>query len=80
MKKSKLSEVDNPVTFKIIVIGDSGTHFSYLGAGKTALINKYVTGEFSEEVNVTVGVDFSSKSIQVEGKKIQFQIWDTVFD
>lgn len=44
------------------------------------MINKYVTGEFNEEVNVTVGVDFSSKSLQIDGKKIQMQIWDTVTD
>lgn len=43
------------------------------------MIQRYIAGSFRSDVNVTVGVDFSSKSVVVEGKTIQLQIWDTVF-
>ena len=36
-------------------------------------------GEFSGQYNVTVGVEFASKSIKVDGgKEVKLQIWDTV--
>lgn len=36
-------------------------------------------GEFSSHYNVTVGVEFASKSINVDGgKEVKLQIWDTV--
>lgn len=33
---------------------------------------------FSEKYNVTVGVEFEAKELQVDEEKIQLQIWDTV--
>ena len=36
-------------------------------------------GEFSGQYNVTVGVEFASKSIKVDGsREVKLQIWDTV--
>lgn len=36
-------------------------------------------GEFSSHYNVTVGVEFASKSVNVDGgKEVKLQIWDTV--
>jgi len=48
------------------------------GTGKTSLIHKYIHGAFKDEYDVTVGVDFSSKMIVVDGQPVQLQIWDTV--
>jgi|JI9StandDraft_2_1071091.scaffolds.fasta_scaffold310336_2 small GTP-binding protein len=62
---------EGPLSFKIIVIGDSGT-------GKTSLIRKYIHGAFKDEYEVTVGVDFSSKTVTVDEQPVQLQIWDTV--
>lgn len=40
---------------------------------------RYLKGEFSESYNVTVGVEFASKLVQVEGStQVRLQIWDTV--
>lgn len=40
---------------------------------------RYLKGEFSESYNVTVGVEFASKMVQVElGVQVRLQIWDTV--
>jgi hypothetical protein len=50
-----------------------------IGVGKTSLIHKYIHGEFLSEYNITVGVDFKSKTVNLEDAFIQLQIWDTVF-
>lgn len=49
-----------------------------LVVGKTALIQKFIKENFSLEYSVTVGVDFSTRSIRIEDTLIQLQIWDTV--
>ena len=58
-------------SFKLIVIGDSGV-------GKTSLIKKFTKNKFSPSYLTTIGVEFESKEMVVNGEKIQMQIWDTV--
>ena len=50
------------------------------GVGKSSMLIRYVKGQFSEQYNVTVGVEFATKAVEVEdGKKeVKLQIWDTV--
>ena len=55
---------------KLIVMGDSGV-------GKTTLIHSYVNNEFCEDFKATIGADFSSKTVTVDGVEIDLQIWDT---
>lgn len=51
----------------------------YSGVGKSSMLIRYLKGQFSEQYNVTVGVEFASKNIVVESnKEISLQIWDTV--
>ena len=66
------------VSFKVIIIGESGTFFMSLGVGKKTLIHKYLHGDFLNEYNITVGVDFKSKTVHIEDRFVQLQIWDTV--
>ncbi|ETO19012.1 Rab7 [Reticulomyxa filosa] len=54
------------VLLKIIILGDSGV-------GKTALLHRYVHGQFIQEHKATIGADFITKDISVEDK----MIWDT---
>lgn len=56
--------------FKVVLIGDSGV-------GKSNLIGRFVKGEFSLEMKTTIGVEFATKTIEAEGKRIKAQIWDT---
>jgi len=56
--------------FKIVLIGDSGV-------GKSNLLSRFTRGEFSLESKSTIGVEFATKSVTVEGKVIKAQIWDT---
>lgn len=55
--------------FKVCVFGDGGV-------GKTCLINRYLTGLFTPDPTITLGVDFHVKWIDLEEKKIFLQIWD----
>lgn len=62
-------EDDATKIFKIIVVGDMGT-------GKTSMIRRFVEGNFSEFYKITIGVDFASKIIDVDGVKVDVQLWD----
>ncbi|XP_023161021.1 ras-related protein Rab-43 [Drosophila hydei] len=56
--------------FKIVLIGDCCT-------GKTSILQRFKTGNYVERHGNTIGVDFSMKTIEVEGKQVKLQIWDT---
>lgn len=56
--------------FKIVLIGDCGT-------GKTCIVQRFKTGNYVERHGNTIGVDFSMKTITVDGKQVKLQIWDT---
>ncbi|XP_066908114.1 ras-related protein Rab-43 [Halyomorpha halys] len=67
----KQSNDDNfDFLFKIVLIGDCG-------AGKTSVVQRFKTGNFVERHGNTIGVDFSMKSVTIDGKKVKLQIWDT---
>ena len=43
------------------------------------MLTKYIKGEFTDQYNVTVGVEFTSKTIMIDEKlQVKLQIWDTV--
>lgn len=46
--------------------------------GKTSLILRYVKDQFTDNYNVTVGVEFLVKKIEAGNKTIALQLWDTV--
>ena len=47
------------------------------GVGKTTLIHSFVSNEFCENFKATIGADFSSKTVTIDGVEIDLQIWDT---
>ena len=55
---------------KIIIIGNQSV-------GKTNIINRYVKGEFSEDYNVTIGMDFLMCNIESNDKIFKLRLWDT---
>jgi len=55
---------------KVIIIGDPSV-------GKTSLLRRIIDNTFSDKYLSTLGVDFSFKHLEVSGKKIKLQIWDT---
>jgi len=56
--------------FKVVLIGDSGV-------GKSNLLSRFTRNEFNLESKSTIGVEFATRSIIVDGKTIKAQIWDT---
>ena len=53
-----------------MLVGDSGV-------GKTNLVSRFAWDTFDEESKATIGVEFATKNIVVEGKVIKVQLWDT---
>jgi Ras-related protein Rab-2A len=56
--------------FKYIIIGDSG-------CGKSCLLSQFIDKKFESSHDITIGVEFGSKLIKVDGEQIKLQIWDT---
>ncbi|TEB31422.1 GTPase [Coprinellus micaceus] len=56
--------------FKVVLIGDSGV-------GKSNLLSRFTRNEFNLESKSTIGVEFATRSINVDGKTVKAQIWDT---
>ncbi|MFX0046873.1 MAG: Rab family GTPase [Candidatus Hermodarchaeota archaeon] len=44
--------------------------------GKTSLIRRYATGKFDRSTLSTIGVDFETKKVLVDGNEILLNIWD----
>jgi small GTP-binding protein len=55
---------------KYIVIGDGAV-------GKSNLLLRYAHGQFNPEYQVTIGVEFGIKDVDIGGKTFRIQIWDT---
>lgn len=64
------AEDDYDYLFKVVLIGDSGV-------GKSNLLSRFTRNEFSLESKSTIGVEFATRSLNVDGKVIKAQIWDT---
>ncbi|KAH8631970.1 Ras GTPase Rab11 [Alternaria alternata] len=59
-----------PLTPAVVLIGDSGV-------GKSNLLSRFTRNEFNLDSKSTIGVEFATRSIQVDAKTIKAQIWDT---
>ena len=55
---------------KYIIIGDAAV-------GKSNLLLRYAHGQFKEEYQLTIGVEFGAKNIKINNKVFRIQIWDT---
>jgi Ras-related protein Rab-1A len=55
---------------RVLLIGDSGV-------GKSCLSLRFAEDSYVESYITTIGVDFKFKNIEVDGKTIKMQIWDT---
>ncbi|XP_023003676.1 ras-related protein RABA1c-like [Cucurbita maxima] len=64
------AEDDYDYLFKVVLIGDSGV-------GKSNLLSRFTKNEFSLETKSTIGVEFATRSLSIDGRVIKAQIWDT---
>ncbi|RZC48135.1 hypothetical protein C5167_041116, partial [Papaver somniferum] len=71
-EKKVMAKVDQEYDylFKIVLIGDSGV-------GKSNILSRFTRNEFCLESKSTIGVEFATRTLQVDGKTIKAQIWDT---
>jgi len=56
--------------FKYIIIGDTAV-------GKSCLLQQFTDNRFQPVHDLTIGVEFGSKTIMIEGNAVKLQIWDT---
>ncbi|KAJ3435793.1 ras-related protein rab-2a [Anaeramoeba flamelloides] len=56
--------------YKFVIIGDSGV-------GKSCLLLQFTDKRFQAVYDLTIGVEFGARLIEIENKKIKLQIWDT---
>ena len=59
--------------FKVVLIGDSGVD-------KSGLLSRFTRNEPCLESKSTIGVEFGTRSIKIQGKIVQAQVWDTGMD
>ena len=55
---------------KYIIIGDAAV-------GKSNLLLRFAQNDFKAEYQLTIGVEFGAKNIDINNKKLRLQIWDT---
>ena len=55
--------------FKVVIFGDAG-------CGKTTLRKRYMTNVFISDSSKTIGVDFETKVLEMDGLVIKLLIWD----
>ncbi|OQV22805.1 Ras-related protein Rab-11A [Hypsibius exemplaris] len=56
--------------FKIVMVG-------YCGVGKSNLLSSFTRNEFHTNNHTTIGLDFATKRVEINGRHIKAQIWDT---
>lgn len=54
----------------VVLIGESGV-------GKSNLLSRFTKNEFNHDSRTTIGVEFSTRTVELNGFTIKAQIWDT---
>ena len=70
LRDSQVSQSDNFINFKVIIIGDSGV-------GKSSILKRAVKNNFDQGYQATIGFEFLLMHFKVNDLKIKLQIWDT---
>ena len=65
-----MDEKKNYYKIKFIIIGDTCV-------GKTKIVYRFVKGEFQNKYQATIGMDYSSSNLEINGKLFHLQLWDT---
>ncbi|KRX03386.1 P-loop containing nucleoside triphosphate hydrolase [Pseudocohnilembus persalinus] len=62
--------MSQPQEVKIVMLGDAGV-------GKSSILLRFVTNDFQEDKESTLGAAFLAKNLTVNDINYKFQIWDT---
>jgi Ras-related protein Rab-2A len=49
-----------------------------LAVGKSCLLLQFTDKRFQPVHDLTIGVEFGSRTVNIEGNQVKLQIWDTV--
>ena len=63
-------EDDNTPHYKIIFLGDQSV-------GKSSILNRFYQDKFEPDYQATIGLDFHSKNIEINGQNIRLLLYDT---
>ncbi|MHA1975307.1 MAG: Rab family GTPase [Candidatus Hodarchaeales archaeon] len=55
--------------YKICLVGDGGV-------GKTAIVERFLGKGFASTYNLTIGTNICTHTVDVDGTRVKFQIWD----
>ena len=63
---------DGPAKYimRFIIVGS-------MSVGKSCLLLQFTNRRFAANVGPTIGVDFGSSSLNIDGENVKLQIWDT---
>ncbi|WVZ64074.1 hypothetical protein U9M48_013644 [Paspalum notatum var. saurae] len=56
--------------FKVVLIGDSAV-------GKSQLLARFARNEFNLDSKATIGVEFQTRTLNIDARTVKAQIWDT---
>ena len=65
-----IGEMNFNYLLKYVIVGDASV-------GKSNLLLRYSHGQFREEYQLTIGVEFGSNNVAIDDKIYRIQIWDT---
>lgn len=68
--RAKKDQGDYDVQIKLLLLGDSGV-------GKTSLMSRFSEDKFNMSQLSTAGVDYKSSYMDMGGKRVKCQVWDT---
>ncbi len=66
----QVGEISFNYLLKYVIVGDASV-------GKSNLLLRYSHGQFREEYQLTIGVEFGSNNVMINDKIFRIQIWDT---
>lgn len=55
--------------FKVVIFGDAG-------CGKTTLTKRFITDMFIADSQMTIGIDFETKTLKVDDRNVKLMMWD----
>ena len=70
MESGESVELSFNYLLKYVIVGDASV-------GKSNLLLRYSHGQFREEYQLTIGVEFGSNNVVLDDKVYRIQIWDT---
>tara|TARA_S200000501_G_scaffold171693_1_gene161748 strand:- start:171 stop:764 length:594 start_codon:yes stop_codon:yes gene_type:complete len=65
-----MSNKKQSIRYKIVIVGDSAV-------GKSCIATRYISDDFYEFQEPTIGASFMIKNLNINGKDIKLEIWDT---